>query len=767
MPASRTHPPLTLIAININTSNDMVHETIKQQAMTITDAVKESWRVIAPFWPLKNLIAVNPLQGLEHLPFEEAYVEAAAYFQQEAIPEPMAEINRQSIKWLQIFLDEGQATIAMPHRKLGFYQAWLRLAQYDKELYGKDLIKQQWLASQPHTAEQAINACLTELGIAAKEWSQFLTLLLTTLPGWAAYVKYRTEWAALDNHANSVTQVEYLAVRLIITCMLWPEAKKLLEWHALAHQSAAGKNDLVALLTANEQAYRVPLLTQVEAQSIAAPHVPQAQLVFCIDVRSEPFRRALEAQGDYETFGFAGFFGVPVQISAPVTGDSYASCPVLLTPKHCVHELPQGTDDIVMQHSLGHIKLGLYKRLYQSLKYTFTTPFTLVEMLGMSCGLWMALRSFLPALAHKIKTNLTSSIRPPIAVAPSLDNISFAEQCAYAEGALKMMGLTRDFAPFILLCGHGSATQNNAYATALDCGACGGRHGASNARILAMILNTANVRLALANKAIVIPDTTLFIAAEHNTTTDEISIFGAYDLAGLAQLKHDIEAARRRNSQWRCHEMGVKNAAFQSVIKTQTRSKDWAQVRPEWGLARNAAFIVAPRDMTKEIDLQGRAFLHSYDWQQDPDGASLTVILTAPMVVAQWINAQYLFSTLDNVAYGGGSKITKNITGKIGIMQGNASDLMTGLPLQSVYRADDQPYHELQRLMTVVYAPRTRLDHIVAAQAVLQKLFGNGWVTLACIDPENQQSYVLQRDLTWCRDRVLAADPSRCHECNP
>ena len=76
-------------------------------------------------------------------------------------------------------------------------------------------------------------------------------------------------------------------------------------------------------------------------------------------------------------------------------------------------------------------------------------------------------------------------------------------------------------------------------------------------------------------------------------------------------------------------------------------------------------------------------------------------------------NSQYLFSTLDNVAYGAGSKITKNITGKIGIMQGNASDLMSGLPLQSVYRSDKEAYHETVRLMTIVYAPSGFIDKII------------------------------------------------------
>ena len=195
--------------------------------------------------------------------------------------------------------------------------------------------------------------------------------------------------------------------------------------------------------------------------------------------------------------------------------------------------------------------------------------------------------------------------------------------------------------------------------------------------------------------------------------------------------------------------MGINKSPEKSVKHTSLRSQDWSQVRPEWGLARNAAFIVGPRAWTKDMDLEGRCFLHSYDWEKDPSGSSLTTILTAPMVVAQWINSQYLFSTLDNVAYGGGSKITKNITGKIGVMQGNASDLMHGLPLQSVYTSDKEAYHQPVRLMTVIYAPREIIDPIISKQDILRKLFGNGWVTLACVEPETREAFILNRDFTW------------------
>jgi uncharacterized protein YbcC (UPF0753/DUF2309 family) len=713
---------------------------MKQEANPMPDMVKASFAKMAPFWPLKNLIAVNPLQGLEDLPVEEALKLGAAYFQQSDLPKEMEAVNRETIKWLQVFFDDGQATIPMPLKKQGLYTAWRKLAIYDERLHGSDPQKIEWLRALPESSEQAIAECLLRLSIAKEERETFLTLLLTTLAGWAAFVKYRTEWAGLDaSHPHPVTQSDYLAMRLIITSLLWSEAKTLLQWHKQALKQS--QNTSLETIQKAETVYRLPLLETLATQPLPQPHAPEAQLVFCIDVRSEPFRRALEATGDYQTLGFAGFFGIPVQITDGVTGDSYASCPVLLSPKHEVKESPCGHQSCEHDRK-GYERITGFKRLYQSMKYTFTTPFALVEGLGIASGAWMALRSLSPSLASRLKSSAINSLRTPQAFEPSLDTITLAEQCAYAEGALRMMGLTHHFAPVVIFCGHGSTTNNNAYATALDCGACGGRHGASNARILAASLHKAEVKAQLTKNGIRIPEATHFIAAEHNTTTDEVTLYGDVP----AKLKADLEKARATNSKVRLKQMQVSDG---DAHKTWLRSQDWAQVRPEWGLARNAAFIVAPRDITKEINLEGRCFLHSYDYTQDPEGNSLSVILTAPMVVTEWINMQYLFSTLDNVAYGGGSKITKNITGKIGIMQGNASDLMTGLPLQSVYNSDTQAYHEPQRLMCVVYAPRMMIDSIVQAQPVLQKLFGNGWVQLACIEPDSRKTYFLGRDLTW------------------
>lgn len=734
------------IAIKTTTKEKVVHLSVIQRNEGISNVdtlLNESWAKIAPFWPLKNLIAVNPLQGLEDLAFEQALIEGGAYFTQQEMPLPMQEINIQTIKWLQAFFDQGQASITMPYRQHGLYTAWKKLAYFDNTLHNGDVSKRQWLLNLPNNPEQAVVECLLKLNIPKDTHLMFLTLMLTTLPGWAAHIKYRTDWTQTETYAYKISQAEYTAIRLIITCLVWQNASELIGWHKECLVTETKKINPAEQIKNAEKQYTASLLEKITAKATHSSNEPDAQLVFCIDVRSEPFRRSLENEGNYETFGFAGFFGIPVSIQNATTQESYASCPVLLQPKHAVQESPCSNDACIADQK-GHAKLKKMKSLYQSLKYNFTTPFVLVEFLGVFTGFWMLLKTLFPTLALRSHKTITRAIRPDVTLTPDLDAIQFNDQCVYAESALRAIGLTKNFAPLVVFCGHGSTTQNNAYATALDCGACGGRHGASNARILAKILNSSNVRKYLAQKNIFVPLDTYFVAAEHNTTTDEVEIFltGAEDANKIQQLKQSLNNAGITNRKIRAINLGA------SAV--EKRSADWAQVRPEWGLARNAAFIVAPRSITKHIDLEGRAFLHSYEYETDVDGSILTLILTAPMVVAQWINSQYLFSTLDNVAYGAGSKITKNITGKIGIMQGNASDLMTGLPLQSVYKTDQEAYHQPVRLTTIVCAPSSFIDGIIAKQPVLQKLFRNGWVNLICFNPENiKEQYFLNRDLTW------------------
>lgn len=730
-------------------------------SMSIQNIVQQAAVSISPVWPLETFIACNPLQGFESLPFEEAITEGNHYFTNAKHNPAVALINRELIKWCGAFLDVGQGTIAMPNRDEGFYRGFLSLAIYDNNL-SHDPEKKAWLKGLPASAEDALGSCLEKLKVSESARVSFLKDALSHLPGWAGYVKWRTDWrnAPSSEDKTPVTLVDFLAVRMVLTVVYWSDVVKDQPTNV---QLNAGDKSKIWNIKLAEEKYQEYLLKELLPVAKTLPlmvdAVSDVQMVFCIDVRSEPIRSSIEKFGQYETFGFAGFFGLPVRIHDEA-GGSHDACPVLLKPSHDVFQKPlKKAESSVKPHERGRQRLTLMRRGFQQLKYNMSTPFSLVETLGAWCGGLMLGRTLFPVMASKVEGWLKNKIMPQLPMCSDLSQHSaghvrgmpFEDQLIYAEAALKMMGMQR-FAKLVIFCGHGGLTQNNPYASALDCGACGGNAGGPNAKLLRDILNQPAVQNELRKRGIDLPLDTYFMAALHNTTTDEVILYEddaelPHHQELLNRFKQDLVKAQEDNQQKRAKNLGIfSNNVSKDILR---RSSDWSEVRPEWGLAKNAAFIVGPRKLTAPIDLHGRCFLHSYEWAEDQNGAFLETILTAPMVVAQWINAQYLFSTLDNARYGSGSKVTQNVAGKIGVMQGNASDLMHGLPLQSVMMNDEARYHEPQRLLTVVYAPRQTIDGLIEKQEILRKLFFNGWVHLVVIDPVENQVYQLTRAGRW------------------
>jgi uncharacterized protein YbcC (UPF0753/DUF2309 family) len=502
-------------------------------------------------------------------------------------------------------------------------------------------------------------------------------------------------------------------------------------------------------LEALEYHYRHDLVGQLRSRPpvVSSPERPRAQAIFCIDARSEGLRRHLEARGAYETFGFAGFFGVPVHFHPFASGDDAQLCPVLITPTHDIAEVPAPGSAVAvrrLQHWQGRRRA--LRGLLSGLKGNLLTPFTFVEVTGWAFALPFAGKSLVPRTYARVRDRLAERLAPSVPTVLGIDpglqpgtrgGLWLDEQVAYAESALRTMGLTTNFARLVLLCGHGAAAENNPYASALDCGACGGNRGGTSARIAASILNKAEVRAALATRGIAIPADTLFLAGEHNTTTDSITVFDTHALPGghhadLQALQRDLAAAGGALAAERGHRLpGAPDAA-----RVAARGSDWAQVRPEWGLARNAAFICGRRALTAGLDLGCRTFLHSYDYRHDADGSILEGILTAPLVVAEWITMQYYGSTVDPARFGSGNKLLHNVVGKVGVLQGGRGDLQVGLPWQSV-AAGDHPYHEPMRLLAVVEAPRARLAALLARNATLRQLLDHGWITLLVCDPDS------------------------------
>ena len=297
------------------------------------------------------------------------------------------------------------------------------------------------------------------------------------------------------------------------------------------------------------------------------------------------------------------------------------------------------------------------------------------------------------------------------------------------------MGLSESFARLVVLCGHRSEVTNNPLQASLDCGACGGHSGEANARFAALLLNQEFIRRELVERGIKIPSDTFFTAAVHQTTSDELE----FPDADQTPFSHAQDLARfqelcRRAGELTSLERGAR-LQLGSREEILRRAQDWSEVRPEWGLAGNAAFIAGPRDLTRESDLAGRAFLHDYDWRRDEQGRVLELILTAPLIVASWINLQYYASAVDNRRYGSGCKTIHNVVGKFGILSGVESDLQTGLPWQSV-AVGRQLQHQPLRLQAVIAAPREMIDRVVAKHQHLRELLSGEWIHLLSIETQ-------------------------------
>ena len=551
------------------------------------------------------------------------------------------------------------------------------------------------------------------------------------------------------------------------------DTQTLLEWLDALPTDEHGPVWLDAL----ESSYRKQLIEQL-ANHRGAPSTnenhPRAQLVLCIDVRSESFRRHIEAQGPYETFGFAGFFGIPVSYQAFDNSERAALCPVIVAPEFEVDEVPRaGEDGPLKDYAAGSRWSRLGHHMFHDLKSNPIGSFMLIDMLGLFFSARLIGKTFARAPYESIKARAQDWFSRQVATQTPIDRtedfdgeparlphgFTPAEQATFVEKGLRAIGLTRNFGRFIVLCGHGSTSDNNPYFAAYNCGACGGGHGDPNARVFAAMGNQPHVRRALKEHGLDIPDDTWFLAAKHNTATDRVSFYDVHvppsHADDLRRLTEDLEEAGRHQALERCHRIPLAptdispQAAAEHMV---SRTVDWANVRPEWGLSSNAAFILGRRTLTKGLDLGGRVFLHSYDPDADTEGAILEALMNAPLVVAQWINMEYYFSAVDPTVYGSGSKVTHNVVSGVGVMHGSHGDLQTGLPLQSV-NDGAKHYHEPIRLLAIIEAPTSRISRVIQKHTLLQHLFHNQWVNLVAVDPTTHEFDRYHPDSTWeaCR----------------
>ena len=460
---------------------------------------------------------------------------------------------------------------------------------------------------------------------------------------------------------------------------------------------------------------------------------PDVQAAFCIDVRSEVFRRALEAQGDnIETIGFAGFFGLASAHKPAGSDVTELRGPVLLQSGVTSQATEPEKADLDRRHA------ARAKRAWGRFKLAAVSSFAFVEATG-------------PLYVGKlVRDSLGLGGKATAEPAPMLDPaIDLEARIGMAKSVLTAMSLTDNFARIVMLAGHGADVTNNPHESALQCGACGGYTGDVNARLLAGLLSDRDVRAGLGGAGIEIPADTVFLPAMHHTTTDRITLYEGdlpqgHSAAGLAQLKEWLDAAGNLARAERAKRLPRAIRAG----SIPHRASDWAETRPEWGLAGCHAFVAAPRHRTDGANLSGQAFLHNYDWKRDESFGVLELIMTAPAVAASWISLQYYGSTVAPELFGGGNKLLHNVVGGIGVLEGNNGAPRPGLPWQSVHDGN-QFQHDPLRLSVIIEAPREAMSDILSRHPGVRELFDNGWLHLIAMDDAGTLAWRYTGNLKW------------------
>ncbi len=687
--------------------------------------------------------------------------------------------------WAASYFDNGQAAWNTSDHGLRPFAAWKKEASIDKTTELNGLVGfREIVRGLPTDPVQATEWALEKLALPEQGRALYLHRLLVKHGGWSAFAA-RQDWESnLYGRLDGVL-MEFLAILACLEAALlvslgdshvetkWNEAKEILSIEKVQDRLNTHLEHHLIFQEAFDLSYQERLIQKFTPQPRPKADdkklAPKAQAIFCIDVRSEVFRRNLEqVDARIETLGFAGFFGFPISYVRLGHESGEASCPVLLPTGPVINE--QLPDPKAHKRAVNkRIASRALKQTWKSFKSSAVSNFSFVSPLGMSYLPKIFTDSFglTRPVPHPNKTGLSKAYLR----AKSIDltykdadgktqGIPVDQQITMAKNALTAMSLTKDFAPFVLITGHGSSMVNNPHATGYDCGACGGHSGDGNARVAAAVLNQSEVREALEQDGIVIPSTTTFLACLHDTTTDELTILNEADVSPEAQnaldeLKTTLKLAGSTSRQERASRMHISPGAS-AEKEVLFRSKDWSQTRPEWGLAGCSAFVVAPRSRTKDINLEGQSFLHSYNWEQDQNFGVLEAIMTAPMVVTSWINLQYYGSAVDNTHMGSGNKTLHNVTAGIGVLEGYSGDLRTGLPWQAVHDGDDFQ-HEPIRLNVIIEAPLDAITGVLEKHASVKNLCDHGWIQLLAMDEYGTISHRYSGNLTWESLRSAAA----------
>ena len=493
---------------------------------------------------------------------------------------------------------------------------------------------------------------------------------------------------------------------------------------------------------AYEETYGDHILSGLKNKKYKTKNKPKYQMFFCIDDREESMRRYLEEESnEIETFGVAGFFGLDMMFQGEDELFPRRMCPPVAKPNYLIKENSdsklskrQGAITRLMYDGQVNFFQSLFKNFFIAIFKALTFKFHLYFPKERG----KIVKKF---LAKKHQAKIDFSRDEKIESGKFFYGYTIDESAARVAAILKGAGLVKDFSTYLIFLGHGHDSFNNPHVAAYRCGACSGANGIPNAKIYASLGNLPEVRQVLKNThQIDIPTSTFFISGYHDTCNDYIELYNLNEISmpkeDEKELKKILLKARQLNAKERAQKFYQSNKKLaQSKYLGLVEGRAWniAEPRPELNHATNALCIVGRRDLTRNIFLDRKSFLVSYDAGIDSTGAILEGLLRAVMPVCSGINLEYYFSKVDTENYGSGSKTSHNVFGLTGVMNGVRGDLRTGLVWQMV------EYHDPLRILFIVETKEEAINKILAENLGLKDLVYNKWILLSIVDPDNHQ----------------------------
>lgn len=510
-------------------------------------------------------------------------------------------------------------------------------------------------------------------------------------------------------------------------------------------------NELFEVLSLWQQAFEWSFYDQVLANiqhvnEIDSIETPSFQALFCMDDRECSFRRHIEYfDENAATFGTPAFFNFEFYFQ-PVNGKFYTKlCPAPVTPKFLIKE--------------EHRKKKHAKDLhYHKQSHSLFFGWIISQTLGFSSAFKLFLNIFRPSMSPATTASFkhlhkkSKLIIENLGTSHNEDNLqmgfTIVEMADRVEGLLKSIGLVNNFSPLVYVVGHGATSVNNTHYAGYDCGACCGRPSSVNAKVAAFAANHKKVRELLRLRGIDIPETTQFLPALHDTTRDEIAFYDEDILTDVNKVNHHQNAitfakALHNNAKERSRRFDTIDTS-DSIVKVhekvKKRSVSLFEPRPELNHATNAMCIVGRRSLSKQLFLDRRSFLNSFDFRVDLTGDYLAIILGAVAPVGGGINLEYYFSRVDNQKLGAGSKLPHNVMGLIGVANGIDGDLRPGLPSQMI------EVHDPVRLLVIAEHFPEIVKYAISKNPATYEWFKNDWVKLIVVHPETKEIFVFTNE---------------------